>query len=262
MGGLFHNLRHPRRCYVVCAIPRSGSNLLTDGLHATRRAGRPKQFFLRKSEPEYAAAHKLDLSPGFAAYVRDIVRLTTTSNEVFGFKLMSWYLDEFLGRLRDTGEFGGPEASDLELLRNAFPRLLFVHVARRHKLRQALSKARATQTDLWKVQEGKNVRQQPRFDANLIEQCLRDGEKQEQAWENFFQRTGVEPFRVEYESLCENYEGTIRAVLDFLQISLRRGRRIGPPVTVRQSDDLSREWEERFLTERSPAIAARPLADV
>jgi len=137
-----------------------------------------------------------------------------------------------------------------------------VHVARRHKLRQALSKARATQTDLWKVQEGKNVRQQPRFDADLIEQCLKDGEKQERAWENFFQRSGVEPFRVEYESLCENYEGTIRAVLDFLQISLRRGRRIGPPVTVRQSDDLSREWEERFLTERSPAIAARPLADV
>ena len=131
MGGLFHNLRHPLRCYAVCAVPRCGSNLLTDGLHATRRAGRPKQFFLRKSEPEYAAAHKLDLSPGFAAYVRDIVRLTTTSNEVFGFKLMSWYLDEFLGRLRDTGEFGGPEASDLELLRNAFPRLLFVHVARR-----------------------------------------------------------------------------------------------------------------------------------
>ncbi len=240
MGGLFHNLRHPRRCYVVCAIPRSGSNLLTDGLHTTRRAGRPKQFFLRKSEPEFAAAHELDLSKGFSAYVHDIVRLTATSNEVFGFKLMSWYLDDFLARLRETGDFGGAEASDLEVLRNAFPRLQFVHVIRRYKLRQALSKARAAQTGLWKVQEGKTVRQE-----------------QEQTWECFFQRTDVDPFRVEYEKLCENYEATVRTVLDFLQISLPRGQRIGPPVTIRQADDVSRAWEERFLAERSPEIAAR-----
>jgi trehalose 2-sulfotransferase len=257
MGGLFHNLRHPRRCYAVCAIPRSGSNLLTDGLHTTRRAGRPKQFFLRKTEPEFAATHNLDLSTGFPAYVRDIARLTATSNEVFGFKLMSWYLNDFLGRLRETGDFGGTETSDLQLLRNAFPRLRFVHVVRGHKLRQALSKARAAQTDLWKVQEGKTVRQKPQFDADLIEQCLRDGEQQEQVWQGFFQRTGIDPFRVEYEKLCENYEATIRAVLDFLQISLPRGQRIGPPVTVRQADEISRVWEERFLAERSPAIAAQ-----
>lgn len=257
MGGLFHNLRHPRRCYVVCAIPRSGSNLLTDGLHTTRRAGRPKQFFLHKSEAEFAAAHQLDLSMGFAAYARDIARLTATSNEVFGFKLMSWYLDDFLSRLRETDDFGGAEASDLELLRNAFPRLKFVHVVRGHKLRQALSKARAAQTGLWKVQEGKTVQQEPQFDSDLIEQCLRDGEQQEEAWESFFQRIGVDLFRVEYEKLCENYEATIRAVLDFLQISLPRGQRIGPPVTIRQADDVSRAWEERFLAERSPEIAAR-----
>jgi trehalose 2-sulfotransferase len=257
MGGLFHNLRHPFRCYVVCAVPRCGSNLLTDGLHATRRAGRPKQFFLAKAEPEFAAVHKLDLNRGFAVYVRDIIRLTVTSNEVFGFKLMSWYLDDFLARLRATGEFGGSDTEDVDLLRNAFPRLQFVHVVRRHKLRQALSKARAEQTGLWKVQEGKKVQQEPRFDAQLIEQCLRDGELQERAWQDFFERTGVEPFRVEYETLCDNYEGTIRGVLDFLHISLPRRCRIGSPVTVRQSDELSRAWEERFVAEHSPAVAAQ-----
>jgi LPS sulfotransferase NodH len=256
MGGLLHTLRHPRRCYVVCATPRCGGNLLTDGLHATRRAGRPKQFFLRKAEPEYAAAHKLDLSRGFAAYLRDIVRVTATSNEVFGFKLMSWYLDDFLARLRATSEFGGAEMNDVDLLGNAFPRLQFVYVGRRHKLRQALSKARAEQTGLWKVQDGKKVQQQPQFDAKLIERCLRDGELQERAWEDFFERTGVDPFRVEYETLCEKYEETIRGVLDFLHISLPRGQRIGAPVTVRQSDELSRAWEERFLAERGSASLA------
>jgi trehalose 2-sulfotransferase len=256
MGGLFHNLRHPRRCYVVCATPRCGSNLLTDGLHATRRAGRPKQFFLRKAEPEYAAAHDLDLNRGFAAYVRDIVRVTATSNEVFGFKLMSWYLEDFLARLHATGEFGSAETNDVDLLGNAFPRLQFVYVSRRHKLRQALSKARAEQTGLWKVQDGKKIQQQPTFNAQLIEQCLRDGELQEQQWDGFFARNRVEPFRVEYETLCDDYEATIRAVLNFLEISLPRRYRVGLPVTIRQSDELSREWEERFLAERSPAVAA------
>ncbi|MFZ0917440.1 MAG: Stf0 family sulfotransferase, partial [Candidatus Udaeobacter sp.] len=91
---------------------------------------------------------------------------------------------------------------------------------------------------------------EPRFDANLIEQCLRESDHQEKIWDDFFQRIGIQPFRVEYEKLSQDYEGTIRSVLDFLSISLPRGARIGPPLTVRQSDEISRMWEERFLAER------------
>ncbi len=255
MGGPFHNLRHPRRCYVVCAVPRSGSNLLTDGLHATRQAGRPKQFFFAKFEADYGAKHGLDPAKDYAGYVRGIISAKTTSNEVFGFKLMSWYLGDFLSRLRATRAFGDAGTGDLKLLRNAFPRLQFVHVVRRHKLRQALSKARAVQTGLWKVQKGKTIQREPQFDAELIEQCLKEGERQESIWQCFFQQIGIDPFRVEYEKLCQDYEGTIRAVLDFLRISLPRRTQIGPPVTVRQADDISRAWEERFVAERSAALA-------
>src|SRR6266480_5635736 len=251
MGGPFHKLRHSRRCYVVCAIPRSGSNLLTDGLHATRQAGRPKQFFLEKFEADYGAKHGLDPAKDYAGYVRGIISAKTTSNEVFGFKLMSWYLDDFLSRLRGTSAFGDARTTDLDLLRSAFPRLKFVHVFRHHKLRQALSKARAHQTGLWKVQEGKTVQREPQFDAELIEQCLKESEEQEKFWGRFFQCIGIDPLRVEYENLCEDYEANIRRVLNFLQISLPRRTFIGPPVTVRQADEISRTWEERFLAERS-----------
>jgi len=250
MGGLFHKLRHPRRCYVVCAIPRCGSNLLTDGLHATRRAGVPKQFFLAKFESRYGADHGLNPASNYAAYVRGIVHAKTTSNEVFGFKLVSWYLDDFLTRLRGAGVFGDAGTNDLDLLQNAFPRLRFVHVVRRHKLRQALSTARALQTGLWKVQKGKTALREPQFDPELIEQCLKEAERQEKLWQSFFQRVGVDSFHVDYEKLCEDYETTIRAVLDFLGISLPRDARIGSPRTVRQADEISRIWEERFLTER------------
>src|SRR5437870_2551416 len=263
MGGPFHNLRHPRRCYVVCAVPRAGSNLLTDGLHATRRAGRPKQFFLEKFEADYGAKHGLDPAKDYAGYVRGIISAKTTSNEVFGFKLMSWYLGDFLSRLRATRAFGDAGTGDLKLLRNAFPRLQFVHVVRRHKLRQALSKARAVQTGLWKVQKGKTALREPQFDAELIEQCLKESEQQEGLWGQFFQRTGIDPLHVEYEMLCEDYEANIRRVLGFLRISLPNRTRIGPPVTVRQTDDISRAWEERFLAEHSASQSLlRTLAHV
>src|SRR5213596_1214809 len=255
MGGLFHSLRHPRRCYVVCTIPRAGSNLLTDGLRATRRAGVPKQFFLPKSEARYGAEVGLDPVADYPGYVRVIVNTKTTRNEVFGFKLMSWYLDNFLTGLRDTRAFGDATTDDLTLLRNAFPRLRFVHILRRHKLRQALSTARALQTGLWKVQKGKTTLREPQFDAELIEQSLREAERQERIWDGFFRRIGIKPFQVEYEKLCQDYEATIRAVLSFLKIGLPATARIGPPKTMRQADEISQMWEKRFLAERPSAYS-------
>jgi LPS sulfotransferase NodH len=216
----------------------------------TRQAGMPKQFFLSKSEANYGAELGLDPDADYPGYIRGIVNTKTTRNEVFGFKLMSWYLDDFLHRLRDTRAFGDAATDELTMLRNAFPHLRFVHIVRRHKLRQALSTARALQTGLWKVQEGKTASREPQFDAELIEQSLREAERQEKMWYTFFERIGITPFRVEYEELCRDYEATVRGVLDFLKISLARSARIGPPVTIRQSDEISRMWEERFLTER------------
>ena len=201
MGGLLHKLRHPRRCYVVCTIPRSGSNLLTDGLRDTRRAGMPKQFFLPKAEARYAAELGLNPVRDYAAYVRGIVDTKITRNEVFGFKLMSWYLEDFLSRLREAHGFGNSTTSDLELLCSAFPRLRFVRIVRRHKLRQALSTARALQTGLWKVQEGKNVLREPEFDPDLIEQSLHEAQRQDKLWDDFFRRIGIKPFEVQYERL-------------------------------------------------------------
>jgi len=256
MGGLFHKLRHPQRCYVVCTIPRSGSNLLTDGLRDTRRAGVPKQFFLPKDESRYAAELGLDAAADYAVYVRGIVNSKTSHNEVFGFKLMSWYLNDFLMRLREAHGFGNSATSDLELLQTAFPRLKFVRIVRRHKLRQALSTARALQTGLWKVQRGKSTLREPEFDPDLIEQSLHEAERQEKIWDDFFRLNGIEPFKVEYEKLCQEYETTIRAVLNFLRIRLPAGTRVGPPVTTRQADEISRIWEERFLAERPSAYSS------
>jgi LPS sulfotransferase NodH len=248
MAGLLHNWRHPRKCYLICAVARSGSNLLSDGLRDTGCAGRPNQFFFPLFEPRFRAAHHFAPDAKFADYVRGIVPKSATSNEVFGFKLMGFYLNDFLVRLRRTDEFGGPEASDLDMLIAAFPRLRFLQIRRRDKLRQAISKARAVQTGLWKVKEGKSEKADPVYDRRLIARSLAEAEAEEETWSAFFTRIDQRPFEVEYEQLCRDFEGTLRGVLDFLEIRLRWRTRIRPPATIRQSDALSDDWERRYRT--------------
>jgi len=218
----------------------------------------PKQFFLPKAESRYSSELGIDPVADYTAYVRAIVNTKITRNEVFGFKLMSWYLKDFLARLRESHGFGNSTTSDLELLCSAFPRLRFVRIVRRHKLRQALSTARALQTGLWKVQEGKSILREPEFDPDLIEQSLHEAERQDKLWDDFFRRGGIEPFEVEYEKLCQDYERTIRAALNFLKIKLPAGARVGPPATTRQADEISRMWEERFIAERPSAYSPAP----
>jgi len=245
LASWLHKLRYPTRCYTVCAVPRSGSNLLTDGLHATRRAGRPKQFFYDKAEPRHAEKYGLE-GAGYAAYVRGVVAKSATSNDVFGFKLMGWYLPQFLTRLRETGAFGDSKATDLEMLCAAFPRLKFIHLTRRDKLRQAISKARATQTGLWKIHKGKTEAAEPQFDLALIDRCMQEARAEDTIWSNFFTRNSIEPFRIIYEECCRDYAGTIESVLEFLKIRLLRSQTIGPPLTIKQSDAISDEWEQRY----------------
>lgn len=246
MPGLLRNLRHPLRCYVICAVARSGSNLLTDGLRATGRAGQPKQFFSELFQTEYGAKYGLDPARDYAGYVRGVIRATATSNGVFGFKLMGWSLEAFLARLRATGQFASTEASDLELLRSAFPRLKFIRIDRRDKIRRAISKARAMQSGLWKVADAELPVTPLRFDPALIDQCLREGEIEDTAWARFFETFSVRLLKIDYEQLSRHYQRTIGRVLDFLGIRLSRRSEIAGPVTVKQSDSISDEWERLY----------------
>jgi len=243
---LFHNWRHPRRCYVICGVARSGSNLLSDGLRETGRAGRPNQFFLPAFEAFFRERHGLADDIAFADYVRAMINGTATSNEVFGFKLMAWYLRDFLDRLKQTKAFGDPSDADLAVLLKAFPKLQFIRISRCDKLRQAISKARAAQTGLWKVQPGRTEEGPAEYNRELIDRSLREEEEEERVWDSFFSENALQQFRVEYEELCRSYEPTIRAVLTYLEISVRRRIKISQPVTKKQSDAISAEWERRY----------------
>ncbi len=257
MGALLDKLRYLQRSYVICAVPRSGSNLLGDGLAATQRAGRPKQYFLPEFEERYGTRYGLEPANDYAGYLRGVISSTQTRNNIFGFKLMSFYFDEFVQRLRATSEFGDQASTDLNVLNAAFPRLRFVHLARRDKLRQAISRARAMQTGVWKIAGTMPATGEPQYDAQLITRCLRDREREEAIWSRFFSLARVKPFVVQYESLCENYSDVLRRVLDFVGSGSVQEAMIAAPRTIRQGDEISDQWYARYGAEATqPAAAA------
>lgn len=230
---------------MVCATARSGSNLLSDGLNGTRLAGRVRQYFLPKFEQRYAEEFGLPCSD-FRQWVRGLFRKTSGPNRVFGFKVMAWYLPDFLGRVREA--FGPSSAGDLAALEAAFPRLRCIHIPRRNRLRQAISKARALQSGVWKIREGEQARGKAVYDRALIAQCLHETERDDQRWEEFFAANDITPLTIWYEDLCANYDATVRSTLEWLGITLSTSQKL-QPVTIRQADALSLEWEEKFLKE-------------
>jgi LPS sulfotransferase NodH len=227
-------------------VARSGAHLLCEGLRATQRAGRPLQYFHQHLAPKYAARYGLDAVGQFSHYVRGIVSATATSNGVFGFRSEPWDMNKLVERLSDSGQFGKPEAAESELLRSAFPRLRCVQLTREDKVRQAVSKARAMQTNHWLARKEKKVPGEPQFDPALIAQCEQAATQAEEMWAAFFRRNGIEPFAVTYEELCRDYPATVARVLDFLHIRPSRGFELGPPRTSRQADATTEEWVRRY----------------
>jgi len=110
---------------------------------------------------------------------------------------------------------------------------------------------------LWKLADGKNTVGEAHFDRDLISQCLREGEIEQAAWDRFFDNFPAAPLMIEYEQLSRDYERTVRTVLNFLGIALQRGSKIGEPITVKQSDAISDEWERRYRTAPSATVAVR-----
>jgi LPS sulfotransferase NodH len=167
----------PKRSYIVCATPRSGSTLVCHALDETGVAGRPEEYFEalrhsgrpRRPEEYFVGAEDPSIrdhlgeravgseppprSPlwsraAYDRYLEWAFDAGTTANGIFGAKLMWGYFGDFVSLLRNI-----PAYRDIplaELLPAVFPELTFVRVVRANKVRQAVSLWKAVQTATWR----------------------------------------------------------------------------------------------------------------
>jgi trehalose 2-sulfotransferase len=283
-------LREPAASYLICATPRSGSTLLCDALEGTGIAGRPaehfevlletgrprqpRDYFQRSNDPEVWALlddpefrdvlgeyggryseHPASRDPewrppDFEQLVEDALREGTTENGVLGTKIMWAYFRDFVRLARRTRGLVvvppcGVPGTVLPNLRR------YVWIRRRDTTRQAVSLWKALQTQQWRRDSDEDVGARGlRFNFAAVNHLKLRIDEHNAAWQDFFDGCGVEPLRVVYEELVEDYERTVLRLLDGIGVAMPENFAVEEPRMKRQADELSEEWV-RLYDERA-----------
>jgi LPS sulfotransferase NodH len=249
------------------ATPRSGSYLLCEALINTHLAGRPTEYF---GPWQTKVQMKTWGVPHYAACLTRILEEGTTSNGVFGAKIIWQFAESFLDHLQDLP--GYEKVPMPQLLATIFPRLSYIWITRRDKVRQAVSYWKAIQTDAWiGLEEGQHLAriadqqnifptkaslesQNPRrgekkeayFDFKAIERLRRDLEQDEVEMQQYFTACGVQPFKVVYEDFVDRYEQTAFQILEYLHIPVLKQLVFAERVLKKQANHQSEEWVQRY----------------
>jgi LPS sulfotransferase NodH len=284
----------PMASYLICATPRSGSTMLCDALEGTGIAGRPEEhfevlletgqprqprdYFQRSNDPEvwallddpefrdvlgeYGGRYsehpaRRDPSwspPDFEGLLEEALRKGTTRNGVLGTKIMWAYFRDFVRLARRTR--GLEDVRPCEVPGAVLPNLRrFVWIRRRDTTRQAVSLWKALQTQQWRRDSDEDVGEQGlRFSFAAVDHLKLRIDEHNAAWQDFFDGCGVEPLRVVYEDLIEDYEGTMLRLLEGIGIPIPENFSVEKPRMKRQADELSEEWV-RLYDERAAARA-------
>jgi trehalose 2-sulfotransferase len=253
-------IRWAQPAYLLCASPRTGSNLLAEALESTGIAGRPKEYFDPEFERHWTEDPSIWKTP---AYLEKIVEAGTSPNGVFAAKAHWHQLVHLQGRLRAIYGYG---STTDQLLQGTLPALRHVFLTRRDKVRQAISYYKAIKTGVWW-----SIRPDPTqppltptpacvpppFDFEQIDHWVNRLTYFDSRWRRYFEALGVEPFEVVYEDLVEAYESTVLAILRYLEIPFTEGMAVAPPRLKKQADEVSEEWVQRYHALTGPTKAMR-----
>jgi trehalose 2-sulfotransferase len=229
----------PSVSYLVCATSRSGSNLLCGLLRGTGVAGRPDTYFGHERVPCWTGRWGVS---GPVEYVHAAIREGTGANGVFGAKVLWLHLPNVLAKLEAVQ---GQDVEERVLLERTFPGLRFVWIQREDVVAQAVSFAKAMQTDQWTSLAPRRPDRAPRFDFEQIHRAVGEIEEQNAAWRRWFRANGITPFDVRYEGLAADMEGVTRRLLEFLGVAVPGDTPIEPRHT-RQADSVNSEWAARY----------------
>lgn len=218
------------RGYVICATPRSGSNYLLSLLASTGVLGRPLEWFNPDVVRKTGFA---DWRAGPAAMVARFLAHGATPSGVYGLKVFPWQFD----RMAAAGVRWAENLAGVS----------FVHLTRHDLLGQAISYARATQTEAWTSAD--RAGRAPEYDGVAIAALMQEIAEGDARWRAWFARNGLEPLRLTYEAVA----AAPRLAVERIAASVGVTRFELDPAAVDvaiQRDPLTAEWRTRFLSER------------
>jgi trehalose 2-sulfotransferase len=235
----------PHFAYFICTTPRTGSSFLTQLLHSTHIAGRPREYFAFRHTITGENQRK-DTLPGF---IKTSIERGTTPNGVFAAKLFWDHFRELTNIFRQSSANGTPDGSIPQLLSSVFPDLNYIWLTRRDKARQAVSLDRAVQTKIWdsKHLKARVSRIPPTFCFDRINVLYHLLLANDESWRSYFAANQIVPFTLTYEDLIEGYEKSTKAILEYFKIPGRESISIEKPAVHKMADSLSEEWVQEYL---------------
>lgn len=234
----FEDTTEPTRKYLICSTQRSGSHYVGHVLRSTGQLGCPLEYLSQKNFPIWS---ELSQSAGTDEPMSYIFSRRTGPNGVFGCKVQYTQLPNARRVLTDA-----------ELMRS----YRFIFLTRRNVLAQAVSFARATQTDSWT--SSMSTTAEARYDRALIATKLKQVVNNNARWLEFFHSFGLTFLPVEYEAFCADTAGEVRKIAEFLGIDPATLRLEQNVEFRRQGDSRNQEWVDRFIAEsrESPELVS------
>lgn len=222
-----------RKLYIICFIPRSGSNHLCSMLER-HGIGIPGEYYFPYELPErYANWNKKlkgyfngDAAHNPVEYFRCIFKL---QHSVAGIKAGWDSVQIMLDEVGDIVEKMEPQ---------------YIYVTREDKIRQAVSWAKSLLTNIWSsddLVDGKAP--EPKYSKEKIDECLGYIKFQERQFEEFLK--DKDPLRITYEEISDD---TIRKISEFLDVPIIAQKQFILDQYKKIGTKKNDEWYDRYAS--------------
>ena len=244
-----HSEFHPacERTLMICALPRSGSNLLCELIESTRRLGNPDEWLNQDRNRWNCGRFGLPPDTRIDAMIHKLQEETSTFNGVFSHKILMYSFTYLMESLREIP--GNKRLDDRQLLGAYFPGLQLIYIKREDKLAQAISLLKAMQSAIWHNNARTREQADPiHFSWTAIHNLITDLEQQESQWERFIRKSGLPSMPVIYEDLIRDKRGVLNTVLSFTGVECELAEKEEVEVRHKRTrDETNRKWREQYL---------------
>jgi len=235
-----------RKSYIVASTFRCGSTFLCKELWQTGVLGAPWEYLnpgtSRTTNPIKKAMMKRLGASSEPEYLAKLIACRTSKNGIFGVKA---HFRDFQAALRDC-----PAMLDV------LSPVTFIYMDREDRLAQAVSMAKALQTNSW-TSFAKPAKGTVRYDRDLISKCLGRLERQRLGWSRWFEANNVQPVVVKYEELSADKAGVIRSIIELFGVQNDEPQEVHLPAVEKQGDGTNKEWVASFKQETEAGIELR-----
>jgi trehalose 2-sulfotransferase len=217
---------------------------LTETLEATGIAGKPHEWLLELKD---------DLSSSPPELQKVLWERGSTANGIFGLKHS--FCEPQSGRLikifRQFPKCPSNEQNRAKIWEHAFPNHRHIFMARRNKVRLAVSWWKAIKSQGWHRRAGESPKSVDLADAysfDVIQHLYRECSMREAGIQEFFSEGNIVPLTIVYEDFIQEYEKTLRKILEFLELN-PNNLEIPIPSLAQTADAISEAWVQRFREE-------------